>query len=208
MENTLRLYHTLVAVLSQHRNWLDLRHLKTLAWMMVGLIQTGTISLSEWAPFVHSRARFAQSTVRRFRRWLDNKRIKVHKLYGPLIQQALAEWGEHVLYLALDTSMLWNQYCIIRVSVVYRGRAIPLVWTVLKHPSSTVAFEKYKTLLNKAAQILLPFGCQVVFLADRGFADTALMAHLTKLGWEWHIRLKGNFWDGSLRCDTHEIFVG
>ncbi len=51
--------------------------------------------------------------------------------------------------------MLWNQYCIIRVSVVYRGRAIPLVWTVLKHPSSTVAFEKYKTLLNKAAQILL-----------------------------------------------------
>ena len=84
MENTLRLYHTLVAVLSQHRNWLDLRHLKTLAWMMVGLIQTGTISLSEWAPFVHSRARFAQSTVRRFRRWLDNKRIKVHKLYGPI----------------------------------------------------------------------------------------------------------------------------
>lgn len=193
MENTPRLYDTLVMILSQHRNWLDLRHLQTLAWMMVGLIQSRTISLPEWAPFVHSRARFAQSTVRRFRRWLDNKRIQVHKLYGPLIQQALSEWGENVLYLALDTSMLWGKYCIIRLSVVYRGRAIPLVWTVLQHPSSTVAFEVYKNLLNKAAQLLLPFRCQVIFLADRGFADTALMAHATRLGWQWRIRLKGSF---------------
>jgi hypothetical protein len=193
MENTPRLYDTLVMILSQHRNWLDLRHLQTLAWMMVGLIQSRTISLPEWVPFVHSRAQFAQSTVRRFRRWLDNKRIRVHKLYGPLIQQALSEWGENILYLALDTSMLWGKYCIIRISVVYRGRAIPLVWAVLEHPSSTVAFEVYKSLLNKAAQLLLPFRCQVIFLADRGFADTDLMAHATKLGWQWRIRLKGNF---------------
>jgi hypothetical protein len=122
----------------------------------------------------------------------------MYKLYGPLIQQALSEWGENVLYLALDTSMLWGKYCIIRLSVVYRGRAVPLVWTVLAHPSSAVAFEKYKALLNKAAQLLLPFPCQVIAdeyiaLADRGFADTELMAHATKVGWQWRIRLKGNF---------------
>ena len=193
MEKTPRLYDTLVAVLSQHRNWLDLRHLKTLAWMMVGLIQSHTISLPEWVPFVYSRAQYAQSTVRRFRRWLENERIQVPKLYGPLIQQALSEWGENTLYLALDTSMLWGQYCIVRISVVYRGRAISMVWTVLEHPSSAVAFEVYKSVLNKAAVLLLPFQCQVIFLADRGFADTDLMTHLTGLGWEWRIRLKGNF---------------
>jgi hypothetical protein len=65
MENTLRLYDTLVQVLSQHRNWLDIRHLKTLAWMMVGLIQAQVISLSGWVPYVHSRAQYAQSTARR-----------------------------------------------------------------------------------------------------------------------------------------------
>ena len=193
MENTPRLYDTLVTVLCQHRDWLDLRHLQTLAWMMVGLIQSRTVSLPEWVPFVHSRAQFAQSIVRRFRRWLDNERIQVHELYGPLIQQALAEWGEHSLYLALDTSLLWDKYCVIRLSVVYRGRAIPLVWTVLAHPSSTVAFDLYRNLLDKAAQLLRPCGCQVIFLADRGFADTDLMACATQLGWQWHIRLKGNF---------------
>lgn len=208
MENTPRLYDTLIDVLSQHRNWLDRRHLQTLAWMMVGLLLSGTISLPEWVPFVHSRAQYAQSTVRRFRRWLDNRRIKVHKLYGPLIQQALTEWGENTLYLALDTSMLWGQYCIVRISVIYRGRAIPMVWTVLEHPSSTVAFEVYKNLLNKAALLLLPFRCQVIFLADRGFADTDLMTHSTKLGWEWRIRLKGNFLifrRGRRRCKAKRI---
>jgi hypothetical protein len=193
MENSLRLYHTLVQVLRKHRKWLDIRHLKTLAWMMTGLMQSGTISLPAWVPYVHGRAVYAQSTVRRFTRWLNNPRIEVHSLYGPLIQQALAEWGQRRLYLALDTSMLWNQYCLIRISVVYRGRAVPLIWQVVEHSSSSVAYEVYQDLLDKAAE-LLPLGCQVVFLADRGFADTDLLAHLKRLGWHYRIRIKGNFW--------------
>ena len=32
-----------------------------------------------------------------------------------------------------------------------------------------------------------------MFTADRGFADTQLMAHLTELGWHWRIRIKGSF---------------
>jgi hypothetical protein len=192
MENTPLLYDTLVQVLSQHRKWLDVRHLKTLAWMMVGLLESGWINLTCWAPFVHGRAVYAQSSVRRFARWLDNERIDVHKLYGPLIQQALGGWGQHTLYLALDTSLLWEQYCVIRISIIYRGRAIPLVWQVIAHASSSVAYETYQALLDKAAT-LLPFNCVVVFLADRGFADTALMAHATRLGWHWRIRIKGGF---------------
>jgi hypothetical protein len=92
--------------LGQHRRWLDLHHLKTLAWMMVGLIQSGRIGLTAWAPYVHSRATYVQSTVRRFARWLNNSRIEVHQLYGPLIQEALREWGHSTLYLALDTTTL------------------------------------------------------------------------------------------------------
>jgi len=94
MEIVLRLYLTLIQGLGQHRKWLDVRHRKTLAWMMVSLIQSGTISLTAWVPYVQTRARYAQCAVRRFTRWLNNGRIKVHDLYGPLIQQALARWGD------------------------------------------------------------------------------------------------------------------
>jgi predicted RNA binding protein YcfA (HicA-like mRNA interferase family) len=207
MESTPRLYDTLVDVLHQHQKWLDLRHLKTLAWMMAGLIQCGKISLTAWAPYVHSRAVFAQSTVRRFARWLENDRIDVHALYGPLIQQALAEWGTRALYLALDTSMLWDAYCLVRISLVYRGRAVPIVWTVLEHPSSSVAYEVYKGLLDKVAE-RLPVPCSVVLTADRGFADTHLMKHLTGLGWHWRIRIKGSFWiysHGKRHCKVNRI---
>jgi Transposase DDE domain len=207
MESTPRLYETLVEVFRQHQNWVDLRHLKTLTWMVVGLMQAGTISLTAWAPYVHSRAAYAQSTVRRFARWLENERIDVHALYGPLIQQALAEWGTHVLYLALDTSTLWQTYCLVRISLVYRGRAVPLVWKVLDHPSSSVAYHVYKEMLDEVAE-LLPFRCHVVFCADRGFADTHLMEHLATLGWHWRIRIKGSFWiyrEGKGCCTVNRI---
>ncbi len=191
---SIRLYDTLVQVLGQHRNWLDLRHLKTLAWMMVGLIQSGDIGLSDWAVYVKSRAALLASIVRRFVRWLDNERIEVHPLYGPLLQQALSEWGNTTLYVAFDTSMLWNTYCIIRLSLVYRGRAIPIIWRVLKHSSANVSYQDYKDLLDKAAKLLFPFAGEVIFLADRGFADTKLMKHLKKLNWHFRIRIKSNFW--------------
>jgi Transposase DDE domain len=209
MENTPYLYNTLVQALGQHAHWLDLRHLQTLAWMMVGLIQSRRISLTAWAPYVVSRARYAQSTVRRFRRWLDNDKIEVAALYGPLIAHALAQWGNHVLYVALDTSMLWNTYCMIRLSVSYRGRAVPLVWTVLEHGSAQVSYDAYKELLDRAT-LLLPHPCKVVFLADRGFADTDLMAHLHRLGWHWRLRIKSNFWlyrPGRRPCKVGRLSV-
>jgi hypothetical protein len=100
---------------------------------------------------------------------------------------------DKTLYVALDTSMLWNTYCMVRLSVIYRGRAVPLVWGVLEHGSATVAYEGYKALLEQA-NTLVPFACKVVCLADRGFADTALMRHLRRLGWHFRLRIKSNFW--------------
>ena len=160
--------------------------------MMVGLIHSGCVSLTMWVPFVSSRARYAQSTQRRFARWLANPRVEVHALYAPLTQQALAEWGQHQLDLALDTTMLWNRYCIVRLSVISRGRALPVVWQVLEHGSSSVAYEAYVALLD-AVPPLLPLGVRVVFLAARGFADTALLAHLRRLRWHFRIWIKARF---------------
>ena len=78
MKNTPVLYNTWVQMLSQYSHWLDKRHLYTLVWMVVGLIESRRISLTDGVILVDSRARFAQSMVRRFRRWLDNQRIEVH----------------------------------------------------------------------------------------------------------------------------------
>ena len=194
MESTPLLYRTLVHVLDCHHNWLDLRHLKTLAWRVSGLILSSQISLGGWALYIHSRALYLASSIRRFRRFLDNDRIDVHRLYAPLLHQALQDWTQMKLYVALDTSMLWNRYCIVRLLLIYRGRAIPLVWIVLEHGSSSVAHAQYRALLDQAAALLAPFDATVVFLTDRGFVDTTLMRHLKRLGWHFRIRIKESFW--------------
>jgi len=59
-----------------------------------------------------------------------------------------------------------------------------------------VSFETYQDLWNEAKRRLL-LACKVVFLADRGFADTQLMGHLRGLGWHFRMRIKSTFWDLS-----------
>jgi len=130
-----------------------------------GLIQSGTIHLSAWVDHVDSRAVYAQSTQRRFSRWLQQRRIQAYRAYAPLIRQGKADWQDSVIYLALDTTMLWDTYCVIRLSLVYRGRAVPSRARVLRHASSSVSFGRYRRLqraLNTAA-----VGCCVV--RARGF---------------------------------------
>jgi hypothetical protein len=156
---------------------------------------------------------FAQSHQRRFSRWLHNPRINVQKLYSALIAQALAAWEEPQITLIEDTSMLWDEYCLIRLSVRYRGRAIPLVWRIIRHGSSSVSFEVYQAMLKRAAR-LVPSGVCVCFLADRGFADTTLMRYLRdELHWHFRIRLKSNSWihrgnHGWIQLNQYHLALG
>ena len=176
MENISRLDQALVALLSGSKEWADLRHLYTLVWMVIGLIHSSSVNLTKWAMYIQSRANLAQSKQRRFSRGLHNCRINPQRLYRPLIEAALKGWEEEVLYLSLDTFMLWNQYCLIRVAVVYRGRAVTVAWRILEHPSSSVKLQTYPDLLKRAAR-LMPEGVKVILLGDRGFIDTQLMKY-------------------------------
>lgn len=94
--------------------------------MVAALIQRGEVSLTRWLPYLPCRGYQAQSKQRRVSRWLHNSRINVHRLYKPLIQAALSTWDEDCLYLSLDTSMDWDEDCLVRLAVVYQGRALPV----------------------------------------------------------------------------------
>jgi len=161
--------------------------------MVTGLLMTHSSSFSAWVAHVHSRAQYAQSVERRFSRWLDNDALNPVDLYGPLILRALKDWGETRVVLALDTSVLFEGECWIQVALLYRGRSVPLVWRVLQHPSAQVSFEMLAPLLVDAQGILEAAGLsEVLLLADRGFADTALMGCLQAMGWHYRIRIKKN----------------
>jgi Transposase DDE domain len=191
MSNSTQLYSQVLGYLRQYSTYRDLRHLKTLAWMINGLIGSGQLSLSAWEPYVHSNAEQAQSLERRWRRFLENTRVCVEKLYLPLVIAALNDWQKHRLYLAIDTTVLWNRFCMIHISVVCCGRAIPLLWRVLEHGSATVAFREYEPMLRKARWLLRRHP-DVMILADRGFANHDLLSWLQASNWHYCIRIPCN----------------
>jgi hypothetical protein len=119
----------------------------------------------------------AASWQRRCQRWLGNSRIDVGRNDGTLILWALQQWknASQRLHLALDTSTLWNRYRIVYISIVVHGRAIPLVWRTLVHPSASISAGISIEMLKQADQMLADFG-PITLLADRDFPSADLLS--------------------------------
>jgi hypothetical protein len=178
---------------NQYCPWSDVRHLGVMVWMMVGLIATGSVNLTKWVSHMNTKALIAQSTQRQLSRWLNNARINPAKLYSPVIKAYLSKWEEANIYLSFDTSQLWKKYCIIRLCVVHRGRALPLCWRVIKHRSSSVKIDSYREMFKRAAK-LLPENVKVILLADRAFGNPEFVRYAQTLSWQCRVRLKSDTW--------------
>jgi hypothetical protein len=189
MSDSLRLYRTISEMIQDSRvRFHDMRCLVTFAWAIVGLLMEKSVHVSKWSVVRVGEAQ-AASKQRQIVRWLKNARIVPSAIYRRLAQTVFRDWDGQKIYLALDSSNLWDEFVIVRVALIYRGRALPLSWVVLKQQSTMVAFEKYKPILKEAAAILPP-GCPVILLADRGFDDNDLFCAARDLGWGFRIRLK------------------
>jgi len=173
--------------------WNDSRNADTFAWLITGLLQSQNSTLPEWITYRHSEAQFAQSRERQARRWLGNAKIDPVSIHAPLITSALRTWDEHQLVLALDTSVLFEKFCLIRVAVLFRGRSVPLYSTVIEHASAQVSTAQLLPVLAHVKGMLDFLGIEHVrLLADRGFCDVELMNWLWACGWHYRIRIKSS----------------
>jgi Transposase DDE domain len=169
----------------------DIRRLNTLVWAIVGLSLTHTVRLDAWAEVTQGRAQYAASRVRRFSRWLHHPAISPPQWYRPALQAALVDWPlDQRLYVALDTTAL-TPFVLIRASLVYRGRAIPLAWRALRHRSTQVSFEAYQPVLDQVRAIIPPT-MVITLLADRGFVHERLLHYLNQQRWHFRLRLPGD----------------
>ncbi|MGZ3610738.1 MAG: transposase [Ktedonobacteraceae bacterium] len=174
-----------------HTVYGDIRRVSNLVWAIVGLCLTQTIRLEAWSEILESRAKYAASRVRRFARFLHNRAIDPKEWYKPLIQSVLKDWpADSKLYIALDTTAL-TPFVLIRISLIYRGRAIPLAWRAIRFPSTKVSFADYQPVLDQV-YALIPEGMVVTLLADRGFVQAELLRYARDHHWHIRLRLTGN----------------
>jgi len=57
--------------------------------------------------------------------------LEVETCFLPLLRWIIAWWQGSQLALALDSTALGDRFVVLALSVVYRGCAIPVAWTVL-----------------------------------------------------------------------------
>ncbi len=168
----------------------DIRIVCTFVWAVVGVIQSQHPHFSHWLLFRRGTTK-AASKERQFSRWLHNEKIRPMLIYQAFVKQMLVDWDGETAYVALDTTQLWNRFVIVRLALVYCGRAIPLGWVVCASGSATVKVARYQRMLAQVAT-QFPSSTKVVLLADRGFGHIDLMKVATQLGWHFRIRLKSD----------------
>ncbi len=161
-------------------------HLKRIAnwvWVIVGLILSQSVHLSQIAQHIPSEAQV--------RRWLSNTFIHVPDFYRPLITEVLQSWAHQDVFVILDgCSVNHEALQFFRLSLSHCFRAIPLTWLVVEGPG-LITVEKCEALLNEAAK-LLRRAATVTFLADRGFRDKDWACKCRKLRWNYGIRVANN----------------
>ena len=158
---------------------------------IAAILQSQSGCLSHWITYLSHRSCHARSHLERLSYFVHNPHITPETFYVPLLKQFLKAWAGMTMTLTLDTSMLWDEYCLIEVCLAWGGRSFPLAQKVMKHGSATVAFADYCLVLD-AAEAVLPTDCQITLLADRGFEHGELIRWLRRHHWSWAIRAKSD----------------
>jgi hypothetical protein len=188
---TPHLYRQLQDQLSQWVKPKDQRHLQGFAEILGAILQSGEACLGRWIPYLSHRDCGARAHMGRLSYFLHNPQITAERYYEQILRHLLAAFAGEAILLTLDTSMLWDQFCLIEVCLAWGGRSFTLAQVVLEHGSAMVGFEQYRPVLERAQQVLPP-RVQVTLLADRGFEHGELMRWLNKQPWDWAIRVKSD----------------
>ncbi len=130
MSENLRLYQQISQFIEQSGvSFRDVRNLATFVWAIVGLLLSEQIHLSQWALFRpgESRRPVRNDSYRLVTQLQDTTDNHLPQPGGgsPI---ALARTA---VELALDSSLLWNRFVVVRIALIYRGR-MPLAWLVLE----------------------------------------------------------------------------
>lgn len=166
------------------------RHLDTLAMLIAGVIGAKKCYLPGIAEKVPTQTK-PISTVRRMERFLDNDAIDTKKYYLPYVDTLIANLPPGPLLLIIDGSEAGRNCVMLSINVVYKKRALPLCWVVVKGKKGHLPQETHIQLLQQAAQIVPP-DRKVIFLGDGEFDGVELLQTLQNQGWDYVCRTAKN----------------
>ena len=103
----------------------------------------------------------------------------------------LSLWTSNDLALAIDPTMLSDRLCVIVVSVVYRGCAIPVAWVAMPANKPGEWIEPACEMLDPLS-VAIPTTMRVIATTDRGLRSPNLWEKIQSYGWRPYMRQRIN----------------
>ena len=126
---TSQTYHSLFRQIRQLRPEERITRLRTLTWLMVGILWARSVHLSRIANHMLGPAQ-RTSKEQRLRRWLKNRAVRVRHWYEPVARSLLAAAAKQgTIRLLADGTKVGGRHRLLMVAVAYRRRALPIAWT-------------------------------------------------------------------------------
>jgi hypothetical protein len=153
-----------------------------------------------WAAHCHSgrlevavpgRAKPA-SVRRRLERLLANRRLHAEQALQQLARVVLDCCAAGPLLLLLDETPKSDSLRCLKVSLAYRGRAIPLLAVCYRPDALPEPLPRLTWKLLRRLARCLPEGTEVLLLADRGLAWPLLVDLCQQLGWHYLLRVQSS----------------
>ena len=171
-----------------------------LALWSFGMVLARSCGITSGAALLAPLLGAKENSVRqRLREWCYDAKDKrgrkrqdldVTTCFAPLLRWVLAWWpaDERRLVLALDASTLGQRFTVLAISVVYRGCAIPVAWTIVAATRKGAWRPHWEALFAHLAGSV-PADWTVVVLADRGLYARWLFQRIVQRGWHPFLRL-------------------
>jgi len=166
-------------------------HIYALAMMITGLIQSKSSHFEQIGAKSGVTARYP-SRVKQIHRFIKNEHISYETHFMPFIEIVIASLGLTEFRLSIDSSHVGRGCLMLTIGLVYKKRAIPLVWMVYKGKKGHSSAEKQLELLEQVYR-LLPEGANVLLTGDAEFDGTALVNWLeSQPNWDYACRTAKN----------------
>jgi Transposase DDE domain len=167
------------------------QHLNTLTLLICGIVASQHVQFDKLASHAPIRGRKNESLITRYRRFVKHKDINANTLWLPFARPLLQGLAHTPLTIVLDGTTAGRGCVVLMASVVYRGRAIPLVWTVVKGKKGHLSEQLHCALIRRLQQ-LIPPDATVTLLGDGEFDGTELQATLRSTKWHYVCRTASN----------------
>jgi len=167
------------------------------ALLVTGIISSESASPARIARVLHqmgvSEAQ-VESIERRIRRIENDPEVSAGMCFHRMARHYLALGQMREVRLAIDPTTQDERVVMLTVSVIYRGRSLPLAWAVWagNRPLTGARFwERVAALLGLVAT-LLPAHVPVTIVADRAFGTPKFTDLVQAKGWHYVVRVQGH----------------